>query len=668
MEERTVQLRQELALTHLATTSLPPLRHDLFLIRMGGGRERSPEPAADAPMQRAPSSRCAGLEDQACEAGLDPSVWGALTEGSLVWAKLGASKWWPGMLVKGERGGMLASRDRPWVYWFGDHRISEVARDRVVEFAAGFRSLVQPAYRLQAYQLGLVEALRECRRRLGLDPVAGSTHQVISWGQSAIDDGLTFEDVSIPARVLSPLAAEWLRRTADPSAGLEAVCVACGSPEVADGHPLVVGGLCAPCQDAIRDTMFAIAEDGISPYCVVCSRLGQLLICDEMSCNSGLRACRCDGGLVYALLRCHRGFCSVCLSVLIDAGAPERLAALPTWRCPLCHVSGDASPLRGRADWKHRVARLFTPRSCPTLRLPVEQFKNRRPIRVLSLFDGIATGMQVLSQLGVAVEVYLAAETDPDAIHVTAMNHPRVTQLGAVETLTDVKISELAPVDLVLAGSPCTDLSVVNPARRGLYDPEGTGILFFDFYRILRSVEVCNEGRHVFWLFENVASMPLEYRKVISRFLQMEPALIDAKHFSPQSRPRFFWGNIPGLFTPLPPHLLNSEHSIAPCLVLPSRQPATDQVGCVTTSRNSLRQGRLSLSPVVMDGQGDVMWITEIEQMFGLPRHYTDLGSLGPQRRQQLLGRAWSAPVVRHILSSLTPFFSGASSDTSSAA
>ncbi|XP_037083741.1 DNA (cytosine-5)-methyltransferase 3C-like [Pollicipes pollicipes] len=163
--------------------------------------------------------------------------------------------------------------------------------------------------------------------------------------------------------------------------------------------------------------------------------------------------------------------------------------------------------------------------------------------------------------------------------------------------------------------------------------------------------------------------MPLEYRKVISRFLQMEPALIDAKHFSPQSRPRFFWGNIPGLFTPLPPHLLNSEHSIAPCLVLPSRQPATDQVGCVTTSRNSLRQGRLSLSPVVMDGQGDVMWITEIEQMFGLPRHYNRPSAAWALRgASSCWGRAWSAPVVRHILSSLTPFFSGASSDTSSAA
>ena len=48
--------------------------------------------------------------------------------------------------------------------------------------------------------------------------------------------------------------------------------------------------------------------------------------------------------------------------------------------------------------------------------------------------------MHVLSQLGVAVEAYLASETDQDAIHVTEMNYPRVTQLGPVETLTDAKV------------------------------------------------------------------------------------------------------------------------------------------------------------------------------------------------------------------------------------
>ena len=35
----------------------------------------------------------------------------------------------------------------------------------------------------------------------------------------------------------------------------------------------------------------------------------------------------------------------------------------------------------------------------------------------------------------------------------------------------------------------------------------------------------------------------------------------------------------------------------------------------MTTSRNSLRQGKLGVTPVTMDGEGDVMWITEIEQV-----------------------------------------------------
>ena len=46
------------------------------------------------------------------------------------------------------------------------------------------------------------------------------------------------------------------------------------------------------------------------------------------------------------------------------------------------------------------------------------------------------------------------------------------------------QISELGPFDLVMGGSPCNDLSNVNPARKGIY--EGTGRLFFEFYRILR--------------------------------------------------------------------------------------------------------------------------------------------------------------------------------------
>ena len=38
----------------------------------------------------------------------------------------------------------------------------QVSRDRVVEFSAGFDSLLQPDYANKTYQLGLVEALRVC--------------------------------------------------------------------------------------------------------------------------------------------------------------------------------------------------------------------------------------------------------------------------------------------------------------------------------------------------------------------------------------------------------------------------------------------------------------------------------------------------------------------------
>jgi hypothetical protein len=61
--------------------------------------------------------------------------------------------------------------------------------------------------------------------------------------------------------------------------------------------------------------------------------------------------------------------------------------------------------------------------------------------------------------------------------------------------------------------------------------------------------------------------------------------------------------------------------------------------------------------PVEMNGNRDTLWMTELEIIFGLPIHYTDTGNLQIGKRQQLLGRAWSVPVVKHILQPLTLYF-----------
>jgi site-specific DNA-cytosine methylase len=78
--------------------------------------------------------------------------------------------------------------------------------------------------------------------------------------------------------------------------------------------------------------------------------------------------------------------------------------------------------------------------------------------------------MVVLKMLGIRVEIYFASEVDIDAINVSKFNHgSMIEHIGAVETLNAEKLSALGPIDLLLAGSPCADLSLVNPARKGLH-------------------------------------------------------------------------------------------------------------------------------------------------------------------------------------------------------
>lgn len=46
-----------------------------------------------------------------------------------------------------------------------------------------------------------------------------------------------------------------------------------------------------------------------------------------------------------------------------------------------------------------------------------------------------------------------------------------------------------------------------------------------------------------------------------------------------------------------------------------------------------------------------------LSRLFGFPEHYTDVGNMGRSGRQRLLGKAWSVPVVRHLLSPLKDYF-----------
>lgn len=367
---------------------------------------------------------------------------------------------------------------------------------------------------------------------------------------------------------------------------------------------------------------------------------------------------------------CGRCYCRNCLDTMVYQGCFDEAVKSNHWACSFCSISR-IGLLKKRPGWQEEIQRLYQNQNnsqFPPFPVPAPiPVQYRRPIRVLSLFDGIATGIVALKQLGLQIEKFIASEINEDAIRLVQNKHPEVVHVGDITKLTDDEIYRLGPFDLLLGGSPCNDLSGANPRRRGLLDAEGSGCLFFDFYRVLRTIEPPRgiDGRKTerpfFWLFENVVSMKGIEKRRICRFLQCEPKMADARNVSAAARPRLFWGNLPGLKDRQITPGVKDRLSVQECLE-PGRTAMVDKLNTITTKYTCLYQGQARKAPVKHGAKEDVLWTTEIERIFGVPEHYTDVNNLGPRERLTLLGRSWSVPVVRLLLSPLKEYFSGVQS------
>ena len=156
-------------------------------------------------------------------------------------------------------------------------------------------------------------------------------------------------------------------------------------------------------------------------------------------------------------------------------------------------------------------------------------------LTVLSLFDGMSCGAIALREAGIQVSRYYASEIDRHAIMQTIHNFPDTVQLGNV---SDVRASDLPPIDLLIGGSPCQGFSIAGK-QMNFKDPRSA--LFFEYVRILREIQAYNPG--VKFLLENVA-MKKEYENVISRHLGLFPVMINSGLVSAQNRARLYWTNI----------------------------------------------------------------------------------------------------------------------------
>lgn len=285
-------------------------------------------------------------------------------------------------------------------------------------------------------------------------------------------------------------------------------------------------------------------------------------------------------------------------------------------------------------------------------------------MKVLSLFDGISCGRVALERAGIPVERYVAYEIEPNAIKISEKNYPQIEHCGDVTT---ADFTQYQGFDLLIGGSPCQSLSIVQSKTRQHLN--GKSKLFFEFVRAFE------EMKPRWFLFENVASMNEESKQVISELLGCDPVFIDSKHFSAQERPRFYWTNIPVETTSVPecPYVLkdimqddveekyfyshpledvdmtkqvcakmiHKNHDIHKRIFNPAFKCHT-----LTTCGGGNTQKK-----VLVNGRARKLTPLEYERLQTLPDGYT-MG-VADGHRYTAIGNGWTVDVIAHILRGL---------------
>lgn len=282
-------------------------------------------------------------------------------------------------------------------------------------------------------------------------------------------------------------------------------------------------------------------------------------------------------------------------------------------------------------------------------------------LSVLSLFDGISIAQLALQQLNIPIANYYASEIDNNAIKVTQHHFPSCTQLGCIK---QVDGTSLPPMDLLVAGSPCQDLSSLRKDRKGLDGDKSS--LFFHALRLLE------ETKPRYFLFENVGSMSRNDKNRLDELLGVEGISINSNLVSAQNRHRIYWTNIP--------ITIPTNRNIALEAILENGYSDRTKSNCVLTknvphTKNGLiRYLTKSLGNVVyydkafaqlpkkdklimIENMDDatakslfrLFSITELEQLQTLPNGYTSLLKKTPAAHA--IGNGFTLETIKHILS-----------------
>lgn len=332
-------------------------------------------------------------------------------------------------------------------------------------------------------------------------------------------------------------------------------------------------------------------------------------------------------------------------------------------------------------------------------------------MNVLSLFDGIGSGRLALDKLNINIDKYYASEIDPVAIKIATANFPDIIEIGDVRNIYNIN-----NVDLLIGGSPCTNLSTIGDMsgmtstnnekivllerylelkNQGM-EFHGESYLFWEYVRILKLV------KPKYFLLENVY-MKKEWQDIITKQLGVEPIIINSNLVSAQNRKRLYWTNIPNITIPkdrniLLDNILEKGNDFDDISYYKSIQNALPKLqnkfGYIPNKFNAYNLSKIiNKSPTLTTGSSVtsscaiLIWskningihevknkildqvydinlpdgkynlrkltIKEMERLQTLPDNYTNIPGISVSNKSKAIGNGWTIDVITHIFKNL---------------
>ena len=260
---------------------------------------------------------------------------------------------------------------------------------------------------------------------------------------------------------------------------------------------------------------------------------------------------------------------------------------------------------------------------------------NQEGINVLSLFDGISCAKLALEKAGIKINKYYSSEICPHALAIQNHHYSGDTnhiQLGDVCKIDGIELRE--EIDLIIFGSPCTQLSSVNSKdRNGLEGNESK--LFYEALRILKDIYIFAPlSKKIYFLMENVWSMNKKDKDEITKeltsiFDDTKLVMINSADVAPANRRRLYWSNIPNIGVPEPKQIRYRDILVNGFV---DKEKANVLLGSNVTLTNGIfRYYKMNIGNIIFQDEGFANQL-DLDKLLQYPILLKDSGYTGKSR------------------------------------